>query len=59
MTTKKPYELKGEQLKAYRRGFLDRASGSYFPGGLDAEAYDRGYKDGAKNAPRKDEKEAN
>jgi len=46
---KKPYELKGAKLKAYRRGFLDRAAESYFPCDMDTESYNRGWRDGAKN----------
>jgi len=43
---KKPYEMQGEELKAYRRGFWDGDEGNYFPAGLDEVTYDQGYRDG-------------
>jgi flagellar biosynthesis/type III secretory pathway protein FliH len=51
--TKKPRDLKGEKLTAYRRGFHDGNEGNYFPGGLIQEAYDLGYKDGQEHGDRK------
>lgn len=48
-----PYELTGEALQAYRRGWLDGDVSNYFPCGLSAYHYDWGYKDGQKYGPRK------
>ncbi len=55
MTAKKPYELKGLELRAYRTGFNDGNESSYFPclGGKELVAYDWGYKDGQKYGDRK------
>jgi hypothetical protein len=50
---KKPYEMQGEELKAYNTGFADGNEGNYFPAGLDEVAYDRGYRDGKQFGPRK------
>jgi len=50
---KKPYEMQGEELKAYRRGFWDGDEGNYFPAGLDEVTYDQGYRDGKQFGPRK------
>jgi hypothetical protein len=49
---KKPYELTGKELLAYRRGFLDGQGKSYFPclSGKELVAYDRGYRDALKLA---------
>ncbi len=53
--TKKPYDLKGEELKAYRTGFNDGNESNYFPclSGKALKAYDWGYKDGQKYGDRK------
>lgn len=51
---KHPYDLKDEELKAYRRGFGDGNESNYYPACADKElaAYDWGYKDGQKHGPR-------
>jgi hypothetical protein len=50
----KPYELTGEKLKAYRRGFLDgNELHHYYPAGLHEASYKWGYRDGQKYGPRK------
>ena len=51
---KYPYDLKGEELKAYRKGFDDGNESNYYPacGGKELAAYDWGYEDGQKYGPR-------
>ena len=52
---KRPWELKGGELKAYRTGFSDGDGGDYFPclpTGPELKAYDRGYLDGKRYGPR-------
>jgi hypothetical protein len=54
--TKKPYELEGEELKAYRAGFNDGNESNYFPCGFDGKilaAYEWGCRDGKKYGDRK------
>jgi hypothetical protein len=55
MKQKRPYELTGEELKFYRKGFSDGNQGDYFPccGGKLLAAYDRGINDGKKYGDRK------
>lgn len=52
--TKKPYDLKGKELKAYRTGFSDGNVSNYFPccAGKELAAYDWGFKDGQKYGDR-------
>jgi len=50
---KEAFRLEGEDLKTYRTAFWDGNESNYFPGGLNVEIYDWGYRDGKQFGPRK------